>query len=96
MSNFLLAYEDLIVMRDKLKTRGVDKVFFTVDELDGLELSEIPDPHVELIIKGEDIGEPLDKFSPSDGAGVLSILSHIALGDRNIEAVHINFKTEAE
>lgn len=94
LGDLFLADQDLVELRDDLKTAGVNEDLLAVDELDGLEFPEVPNAHIHLVIKGEDIRVGLNELCPEDRTRMFRILADIALSKRNIKRIHIDIVAE--
>jgi hypothetical protein len=87
---FLLADEALGELGDDLELGGIYEVLLAVDDLDSLKVPEIPDAHVELIVKGEDIRKRLQELCSNEVASMLVVLAREALHQGDIEGVYVD------
>ena len=58
-------------------------------------MPEVPDPHVQLIIKGQDIRKRLQKLSSDQIAGMFLILPSESLYQRHVQRIDVNRRTES-
>ena len=90
LGDFLFTNETFRKLGNDLESCGVDKILLAVDDLDGLEGPEIPNPQVEFIIEGKHIRITLKKLCRNEITRMLTILTSVSFGQGDVKRVDVD------